>query len=426
MSNIDRIVISNFFIIVLLSVLFACSTPLPEWPVPAGVIKVTVVGPVFRPEYDKNYRFPGMLNQAISDIIVNQSKLSLQQTNGRAIEIKRKNRLFKYKKTNKIWNQIQAKSEIGKGFYDNRVITKIFKAANRQIAGYELGIHMVPPKLENPEVLMIDGYRLLSISEDEIEANMFKVPVLIKGKDPVNELKKTVLRLLTSSDFSSPDFGYMGFVKIGGGCFTTGKHNQQTKCVDDFYLGKFIITQSQWESVMGENPSFNKKGGDYPVENISWKEVQIFIEKLSELTGLDFRLPTEYEWEFACAGRESDQKFGTETGEIHPDLANYIETMEAGRFTGSSPVGQYPPNQFGLFDMSGNVWEWTSDMYSVDGSTGGIFGSFFLSLTEKTDIRTKRGGSFDSTPAELKCAKRGYAVSSIRSADIGFRLILDY
>ncbi len=122
-----------------------------------------------------------------------------------------------------------------------------------------------------------------------------------------------------------------------------------------FYMGKYPITQAQWQTVMGNNPS-RFKGDKRPVEQVSWEDVVIFCEKLSKLTKQTYRLPSEAEWEYACrAGTTTKYYFG-ET--ISKELANYANNVGE-----TTNVGNHPANDLGLYDMSGNVWEWCADYY---------------------------------------------------------------
>jgi formylglycine-generating enzyme required for sulfatase activity len=122
-----------------------------------------------------------------------------------------------------------------------------------------------------------------------------------------------------------------------------------------YYMGKFEVTQEQWEAVMGKNPSAYK-GPKLPVNNISWNDCKEFIKKLNGITKDKYRLPTEAEWEYACRARTSTAySFGAK---MTPRDANYGDT---GRLVA---VGSYKPNNFGLYDMHGNVWEWCEDRYA--------------------------------------------------------------
>lgn len=159
------------------------------------------------------------------------------------------------------------------------------------------------------------------------------------------------------------------FVYIDEACFQMGDMSEagaedeqpaHEVCVDSFGISKHEVTQGQWQQIMGSNPSKFKKGDEYPVEQVSWFATQDFLRKLNAQHNSIFRLPTEAEWEYAaCAGNSTQTYAG----------GNDIETL--GWYIGNSqesthPVGTRQPNEFGLFDMSGNVWEWCSDWYGAD------------------------------------------------------------
>ena len=131
--------------------------------------------------------------------------------------------------------------------------------------------------------------------------------------------------------------------------------------LSDFYISKYEVTQAQWIAVMGENPSYFAEGGDYPVENISWGEVQEFLAKLNELTGENYRLPTEAEWEYAARGGKYSESYRYSGSDNVDEVAWY----SADNLTQPSQVGQKEPNELGLYDMSGNAFEWVFDWFGA-------------------------------------------------------------
>ncbi len=211
-------------------------------------------------------------------------------------------------------------------------------------------------------------------------------------------------------------------VKIPSGSFMMGSENgskdekpaHRVNISKSFYMGKYEVTQAQWKSVMGNNPSSASNcGGNCPVNIVSWDDVQGFIRKLNDLQKkYKYRLPTEAEWEYAC-------RAGT-TGDYAGDLDSMAwYFLNAGGET--HPVGQKSPNDFGLYDMHGNVAEWCEDRYgnysseTVTDPTGAAEGSF----------RVYRGGGWYANGGFLRSANRNSIESTHSSGDLGFRLIRD-
>ena len=188
-----------------------------------------------------------------------------------------------------------------------------------------------------------------------------------------------------------------------------GKQHEVT-LTKPFYMGKHEVTQEQWESVMGKNPS-DTKGAKLPVTNVSWEDCQEFIKKLNAKTDGGYRLPTESEWEYACrAGTTTAYSFGDK---ITPKDANY----EDSKIDKPVAVGSYKPNAFGLYDMHGNVWEWCEDWH----------GEYPFAVTDpkgpaKGEYRVLRGGSFDGYVSLARSSYRVYNTPSDRVVSNGFRL----
>jgi len=184
-------------------------------------------------------------------------------------------------------------------------------------------------------------------------------------------------------------------------------------CVSNFALGKYEVTQGQWRKIMGNNPSYNKKCGDNcPVEKVSWKDSQKFIKSLNRLTGYGFRLPTEAEWEFACRSGKLREKY---CGSDNVDaVAWYSDNSEYK----THPVGGKQPNALGIYDMSGNVWEWVNDWY-------GDYPSDIHNNPQgpsSASHRLDRGGSYRSAERFVQSARRASNTPGDRVTDLGLRL----
>lgn len=184
----------------------------------------------------------------------------------------------------------------------------------------------------------------------------------------------------------------------------------------DFWMARYEVTQAQFEKVMGNNPSSFKRGGDYPVERVSWFEVQQFIRKLNEKTGKQFRLPSESEWIYAAMAGAPSSRFGAEgkPGEIAWYMNNSSSTH---------PVGTKQANAFGLFDMSGNVWEWTSDCWNENRAQAPADGSAVNS--GRCSARVLKGGSWYDAEKLLYISARLWNDSNRSDNNSGFRLVHD-
>lgn len=166
----------------------------------------------------------------------------------------------------------------------------------------------------------------------------------------------------------------------------------------NYEMGKYEVTQKEWREVMGSNPSkFSSCGDICPVEQVSWNNVQEFISKLNSKTGKQYRLPTEAEWEYACHGGSQSEYCG---GNL--DAVGWYRDNSNGQ---THPVGQKQANGYGLYDMSGNVWEWMENKYD-----------------NEHDWRVLRGGSWGDNLRSGRAALRIRSVPELWIADFGFRL----
>jgi hypothetical protein len=206
-------------------------------------------------------------------------------------------------------------------------------------------------------------------------------------------------------------FSLNKFEKISAGSFQMGSENGSSnekplhtvRITNPFYLGKHEVTQEQWEAVMGNNPG-HFKGKNLPVESVSWEDVQEFLRRLNQQIGREiFRLPTEAEWEYACRAGTS----GDYAGNLD-DMAWYSSNSNAQ----THPVGTKQPNDWGLYDMHGNVWEWCQDWYGYY-SSGPATGS----------ERVIRGGGWNLFALYCRSAFRGSFSPGDRSGRLGFRLV---
>jgi formylglycine-generating enzyme required for sulfatase activity len=215
-------------------------------------------------------------------------------------------------------------------------------------------------------------------------------------------------------------FGDNQFVLIPAGEFLMGSENGDSNerpihrvwISRDFEMGKYPVTQAQWEAVMGSNPShFN--GADRPVEKVSWNDVQRFIDKLNQWDSkYQYRLPTEAEWEYACrAGSTGDY-----AGDLEA-MAWYFDKSG----DGTHPVGQKQPNAWGLYDMHGNVWEWVQDWYD----------SGYYAQSPAADPQgptsgshqVLRGGGWDGYAQNCRSAARDSGSPADRYGSLGLRLV---
>ncbi len=279
-------------------------------------------------------------------------------------------------------------------------------------------------------------------TDSNFQANNDAVPTV----GAVYDYIQSILKFLDFKQEIKFDLGndvFLEMVYIPGGTFLMGalagaendEYPQHKVTVSSFYMGKYPITQAQWKAVMGNNPS-DFQGTQYPehlnqpVETVSWEDCyyedkksfcQELTQKLTQkliLLGIgEFRLPSEAEWEYACrAGTSTKYFFGT--NEAHLSEYAWYEGNSQNKI---HPVGQLEPNNFGLYDMSGNVWEWCQDSYHFDYKEAPTDGSAWIDEESYTAII--RGGSWRESPFECRSSNRGYENLDTRSKEVGLRVV---
>ncbi len=248
----------------------------------------------------------------------------------------------------------------------------------------------------------------------------------------------------------------MSFIKVDSGCFTMGSSPLEEGRLNDekahkvclsknFWVSKYEVTQAQWEKVMGYNPSFfSGCGKDCPVERVSWNEVQGFIFKLNLQTGLNYRLPTEAEWEYAARSGTKSAVYTGDSELLGQNNASHLNSIswysgnsgvkyQGGRYCedwddkefdalrcGTHPVGQKQANQWRASDMIGNVWEWTQDIYGslstrdVTDPQGAI----------KGNKQVVKGGSWEGSLSQNRAAARYAFAKNKKLEQVGFRLVI--
>ncbi|QPJ65854.1 MAG: formylglycine-generating enzyme family protein [Candidatus Nitrohelix vancouverensis] len=238
----------------------------------------------------------------------------------------------------------------------------------------------------------IEGEANPALSELNIDPNAPDVDIPSSQVVPVQ---------LSPEDKAKADKAPEGMVFIKGGCFQMGNNFAQEDekpehevCVDDFYMDKYEVTQARWVKLMGGNPS-RFKGDNHPVEQINFYDAQRFAEKSKGAC----RLPTEAEWEYAAGGKVNSRYYWGNM--MDDDYAWYMDNSNAT----THPVGQKKPNQFGLYDMLGNVWEWTSNWWEAPYT---LSDSLKQNPTGPADgeYKTVRGGAMDSSAGALRVTNR--------------------
>ena len=299
--------------------------------------------------------------------------------------------------------------------------------------GYESEEGTVKLKASAPSNLQITLTKE-TIEESSVNETSQRSQKRVNQQAEVNLSQPTITNQVTSSvasnsntiSISVKDGVSIDMVKVEAGTFMMGATSEmdldigekpvhQVTLTNDYYMGKYEVTQALWQAVMGSNPS-NFKGDNLPVEEVSWNDCQEFISKLNSLTGRKFRLPTEAEWEYAARGGKKSRSYQYSGSSNISDVAWY----DGNSVNKTHPVGTKQANELGIYDMTGNVWEWCSDWYGFYSSssqtnpTGADSGS----------SRVFRGGSWYGNARYCRLSFRDCTPPDCRGYNLGLRLAL--
>jgi formylglycine-generating enzyme required for sulfatase activity/uncharacterized caspase-like protein len=260
-----------------------------------------------------------------------------------------------------------------------------------------------------------EGPHKIKISGEETQEK----PVIIRpGQTDSLFFEKKKQKMMVSDDFN--------LIFVEGGTFQMGSEKGSTiespvhpVTLNNFYIGEYEVTQKQWQDIMGNNPSHFNDCQNCPVENVSWDDVQEFLKILNKKTGKNYRLPTEAEWEFAACGGTASKVYEYSGSNNPADVAWYKST--SGEKT--HPVGQKKPNELGIYDMSGNVWEWCSDFYD---------NNYYFDSPQhnpqgpsKSSYHILRGGSYEDNISFIRTKNRGRTYPFDKGSYYGFRICLN-
>ena len=316
-----------------------------------------------------------------------------------------------------IKHALKAKSLLGKS--NSRIeylLTNAYHAQgdyDKAMAAMEEFFNLTPESLSGTEEYneMVSLYSELEIL---LQKQIEKQEAIKEKKKKDEATKEVVSSILSQQMVAVPG----GCFKMGNNSFFSGGDDDEKPahkvCLNSFLIGKYEVTQVLWTAVMGSNPS-HIPGDNYPVTKVNMADVQHFLHELNRLTGKYYRLPTEAEWEYAARSGGKKVKY---SGSKKPDLAGWYLKNSANTV---HTVGQKSANGLGLYDMSGNVWEWCQDWYSkkyyqnssVNNPTGPSTGK----------QRILRGGAYNNKPEYLRVVYRGTNKPEVQYKNHGFRLV---
>ena len=307
------------------------------------------------------------------------------------------------------------KEGLGLHQFSDVLFGQLFEESIRKMVRERIVPHVAPPKKHNHRLWIILAVLLFAL----LALFGFLILKSSNGKTDISNLSHFTVN---GVDFE--------MVYVEGGPFVMGSDSlgygigkdeipAHKVSVGSYYIGKYEITQRQWEAIMNNNPSHYKGDGNLPVENINFYDAVAFIRNLNDLTGLEFDLPTEAEWEYASKGGKNGGKYDY-SGSNNPEDVAWYKNNSDGK---TRSVGLKQPNELGIYDMSGNVWEWCRDYYDS---------TYYRHITDTIDPqgatlsahRNLRGGSVQLESVYCRNANREGYDPSARDSDYGFRIKL--
>jgi len=292
------------------------------------------------------------------------------------------------------------------------------------VSKYSVMMEVKDPEGKKHEISPPDFFRVLREGD-------YKVTYIIDGHLRDGERFRRILNkqfYVGLQDSKSLQILPIGMVMrwITPGSFTMGDNggkpnehpSHNVTITKGFWMAEWEVTQGMWNKIMGYNPSIFKTGANHPVEGVTHAECKEFLKKLSSVSNIECRLPTEAEWEYACrAGTLSKYSWGDE---VFPDHVRISDEWSLGH----SPVGMFSPNQWGLYDMHSNVWEWCQDWYGKN---------YYANSPPKDPTgpkeglyRVSRGGAWSYGENDMRSAKRTSILPSRRMGNLGFRFVVPY
>ena len=259
-------------------------------------------------------------------------------------------------------------------------------------------------EFSNYEIDKLKGNTTYSLTLIKPEVAVLPAYENYKGKPVIKELIKNMV-FVKGGSFT------MGTNGIKGVQLSPMEKPAHEVSVSDFYIGRYEVSQKEWKAIMGYNNSFFS-GSERPVEKVSWDECQLFVKKLSDLTGIKFRLPTDAEWEYAAKGaKESDSHLYSGA-----DLLNDVAWTKSNSNKKTHPRGEKIPNILDLYDMTGNVAEWVQDTYNLRKFSN------YISNIENNKLYITRGGDWFNNEESCRNTYKSLVPKGSKGNNIGLRL----